>query len=83
MTKLMITEKGQVTLRGDLLKHLGVKPGQKIEVDKLPDGRIAVRAARQKRSVENFIGCLAKKNGPILTLEEMNKVVRQGWAGSK
>ena len=38
--------KGQVTLRKDLLKHLGVNPGDKITVDKLPDGRIEVKAAR-------------------------------------
>jgi hypothetical protein len=25
-------------LRKDLLKHLGVQPGEKIAVDKLPDG---------------------------------------------
>jgi hypothetical protein len=38
MTVLTITAKGQVTLKQDLLKHLGVSPGEKIEADKLPDG---------------------------------------------
>ena len=42
MTVLTITAKGQVTLKQDLLKHLGVSPGEKIEADKLPDGRIVV-----------------------------------------
>jgi AbrB family looped-hinge helix DNA binding protein len=46
MSTLTVTAKGQVTLRKDLLKHLGVQPGDKIAVDKLPDGRIEVRAAR-------------------------------------
>ena len=46
MTTLTVTAKGQVTLRKDLLKHLGVRPGEKITVEKLPDGRIEVRAAR-------------------------------------
>jgi len=45
MTILTITAKGQVTLKQDLLKHLGVSPGEKIEADKLPDGRIVVRMA--------------------------------------
>ena len=32
MNPLTITAKGQVTLRKDLLKHLGVRPGEKIAV---------------------------------------------------
>ena len=44
MTTLTVTAKGQVTLKKDLLKHLGVQPGQRLEVDLLPGGRLAVRA---------------------------------------
>ncbi len=40
MSTLTVNAKGQVTLRKDLLKHLGVRPGDKIAVDKLPAGRI-------------------------------------------
>jgi hypothetical protein len=36
MSTLTITAKGQVTLRKDFLEHLGVRPGEKITVDKLP-----------------------------------------------
>jgi antitoxin PrlF len=32
MNPVTITAKGQVTLRKDLLKHLGVRPGEKIAV---------------------------------------------------
>jgi len=42
MSTLTITAKGQVILCKDLLNHLGVHPGEKIRVDKLPDGRIEV-----------------------------------------
>ena len=38
MTTLTVTAKGQVTLKKDLLKHLGVQPGQRLEVDLLPGG---------------------------------------------
>jgi len=41
-----LTVKWQVTLRKDLLEHLGVHAGEKITVDKLSDSRIEVRAAR-------------------------------------
>jgi hypothetical protein len=33
MATLTVTAKGQVTLRRDLLEHLGVRPGEKITVD--------------------------------------------------
>src|SRR4051794_32691340 len=58
MTTLTITAKGQVTLKQELLNHLGVGPGEKIEADKLPDGRIVVRAAAQDGTISDFIGCL-------------------------
>ena len=83
MTTLTITAKGQVTLRQDLLKHLGVGPGHKIEIDKLPNGTIAARAAAKSGSMADFIGCIAQKNGPILTIEEMNKISTRGWARAK
>ena len=47
MTKLTITAPGQqVTFRKDALQHLGIRPGDKIELDLLPDGRGVIKAAR-------------------------------------
>lgn len=80
MPKLTITAKGQVSLKQDLLKHLGVSPGEKIEADKLPDGRIVVRAAPQNGTIADFIGCLSEPGGQKLTIEEINKIASQGWA---
>ena len=80
-TLLTITAKGQVTFRKDLLQHLGVQPGDKIEVDRLPEGRIQVRAARRKRDISEVFGMLKRKGQPHLTIEEMNEVIAKGWAG--
>ena len=44
-TTLTVTAKGQVTLREEVLRHLGVAPGQKVEMYLLPNGRLEVRAA--------------------------------------
>ena len=83
MTTLTITTKGQVTLKQDLLKHLGVAPGEKIEADKLPDGRIVVRAVVPTGTIADFIGCLSQKGGARLTIDEMNAIVARGWAKAK
>jgi antitoxin PrlF len=82
MTVLTITAKGQVTLKQDLLKHLGVGPGEKVEADKLPDGRIVVRAMTQDGSIADFLGCLARR-GPKFTIDEINEIASQGWAKVK
>lgn len=83
MSTLTITAKGQVTLRKDLLQHLGVRPGEKIAVDKLPDGRIEVKAARPAGKISDVFGLLKKKGGPSLSIEEMNAVAAKGWAGKR
>lgn len=83
MTTLTITTKGQITLKRELLKHLGVGPGEKIEADKLPDGRIVVKAAAPNGTISDFIGCLSQKTGPKLTIDEMNAIVAREWAKAK
>ena len=83
MTTLTVTAKGQVTLKKELLQHLGVKPGQKIEVDTLPGGRLAVQAERKKGSWDDVIGILAGKTDKVATIEEMNEAIARGWAGLK
>ncbi len=83
MTTLTVTTKGQVTLKQDLLNHLGVAPGEKIEADKLPDGRIMVRAAAQDGTIADFIGCLSRRGGRKLTIQEMNEIAAKGWAQAK
>jgi AbrB family looped-hinge helix DNA binding protein len=83
MNTLTVTAKGQVTLRKDLLNHLGINPGEKITVEKLPDGRIEVRAARPTGRISDAFGFLKRKHGPSLSIEEMNTIATRGWAGKR
>jgi len=81
MSTLTVTARGQVTFRKDVLRHLGVKPGEKIELELLPDGQGILRAARPQGTVDGFIGVLAGKSTKVATIEEMNEAVAEGWAG--
>jgi AbrB family looped-hinge helix DNA binding protein len=83
MTKLTVTARGQVTFRKEVLQHLGIEPGQKIELEKLPDGRVALRAERPEGTIENFIGLLAGKTRKVATLDEIEDAAAAGWAGEK
>lgn len=83
MTTLTVTAKGQVTFRKDVLQHLGIRPGEKIELDLLPDGRGLLRAARPAGTIDGFVGLLAGRSTKVATLEEINDATAQGWAGRR
>jgi bifunctional DNA-binding transcriptional regulator/antitoxin component of YhaV-PrlF toxin-antitoxin module len=83
MPRLTITAKGQITLKRELLQHLGVQPGEKLEISKLPDGRVEVKAAHSRGNIERFLGLLAGKTNKIATIEEMNDAAAAGWAGKE
>lgn len=81
MATLTVTAKGQVTFRREVLQHLGIQPGGKIEVDLLPGGQAALKAARPTRTIRDFSGLLAGKTAKVATLEEIEETIAKGWAG--
>jgi AbrB family looped-hinge helix DNA binding protein len=83
MPVLTVTEKGQVTLRKEVLRHLGIRPGDKIEVNMLPEGRIEARAARRTGHISDIFGVLKRAGGPTLTIEEIGRAAADGWAGKR
>jgi bifunctional DNA-binding transcriptional regulator/antitoxin component of YhaV-PrlF toxin-antitoxin module len=83
MTILTVTARGQVTLRKDVLQHLGIKPEEKIELDLLPDGRGILKAARPTGAIDGFIGLLAGRTKKVATIEEINAAIAQGGAHKK
>ncbi|MGO8759097.1 MAG: AbrB/MazE/SpoVT family DNA-binding domain-containing protein [Terracidiphilus sp.] len=82
MATLTVTAKGQITLKQELLRHLNVTPGQKVQVNKLPDGRLVVQPA-QTGSIDDFIGSLEQKGGPRLTIAQIKKITEDAWAGKR
>jgi acylphosphatase len=83
MGTLTVTAKGQVTLRRDLLEHLGVHPGEKITVAKLPDGRIEVKAAAPTGKISDLFNLLKRETGPSLSIEDIDKAIKRGWSGKR
>lgn len=83
MPSLTVTAKGQVTLKRDLLQHLGIKPGEKVDLEKLPGGELRVRAARASGTIDDFLHSLDGKvrlEKP-LSIEDINRIAAAGWAG--
>ena len=79
---LTVTAKGQITLRREVLAHLGVRPGDKLDVDLMADGRIQLRS-RRGTSAEDVFGMLSRPQTPRLSIEEMNEIAASGWAGEQ
>ena len=83
MTTLTVTARGQVTFRKEVLQHLGIRPGDKIELDLLPDGRGTIRAARPAGAIDGFVGLLAGRTKKVASIEEINEAVENAWAGKQ
>lgn len=82
-TKLTITAKGQVTLRKEVLAHLGVEPGDKLEVELLPSGSAQVRAAKATHDISGFIGCLQRRGTKPVSIKRIREIAAEGWAGRR
>lgn len=81
MAILTVTARGQVTLRKEVLQHLGIKPGDKIELDLLPDAKGMLKAAQPGGTIGDFVGLLSGRTKKVATLEEINEASAKAWAG--
>lgn len=83
MTTLTVTARGQVTFRKEVLRHLGIQPGETIELELLPEGRGIIKASRPSGTIDGFLGLLAGRTKKTATIEEINEAAAQGWAGKR
>ena len=81
MAILTVTARGQVTFRKEVLQHLGIRSGDKIELEFLPDGRAELRAARPAGGWQELGGLLKTKgNGKTLSIDALNDAIAEGGA---
>jgi hypothetical protein len=75
MTAMTLTAQGHFTIDGQLLKHLGVKPGDRVRVTKLPDHSLKIEADKNKEDFFGLIGSL--KTDIRLTDAELETAIRK------
>lgn len=80
MLTLTVTAKGQVTLNKEVMRHLRIGPGDKINVQLKPDGEASI-ARQPASSWDDIAGMLHDPDGPSLTLDEIEAAIEDGWAG--
>src|SRR3546814_4923540 len=69
MNAYTLTSKGQITLRKEFMQHIGVHPGERINIDKLPDGSIKRLCCKDCRQSE--VGC---RSAPIRSDEHTSEL---------
>ena len=67
-----MTSKGQVTIPKNIRQALGVKPGDHVAFELLPDQRVVVKPVLATAVFERYIGYLADKAG-----EDPDRIVAQ------
>ena len=81
MLTLNVSKRGVVTLPKEHFEHMGIQPGEEIELTLLPGGQIGFRAAQPRGRIEDLAGCLAgKTNGAVLTIDEINGAIGKAVA---
>jgi bifunctional DNA-binding transcriptional regulator/antitoxin component of YhaV-PrlF toxin-antitoxin module len=79
-----LSRTGQFTVNKALLKHLGVKPGDRVSIELLPDASMRVSAASKKRPLSELRGAFRDLLGVVdtLSLEDMEQAIADGCLAS-
>ena len=81
MTVATLTSKGQTTIPKQVREHLKLNPGDKLDFVIEAGGRVVIRPA--KLDVRELKGLLKRRDGKVLSIEEMNTAIARGAAGKK
>ena len=89
LSKMKITtEDGsdQVRIPEEVLQHLGVQPGEAIDVDFWSNGTCILHLTRKSSRIDSIVGILAdrprKRKKPV-SLKQIKKAIQDGWAGKR
>lgn len=77
-TTLRLSSKSQVTFKQEFLQHLGISAGDEMEVSKLPNGELRIRAKAksvENKSIREFAGRLKNRANVHLSVEDINRAV--------
>ncbi|MDR0782126.1 MAG: hypothetical protein LBF16_15805 [Pseudomonadales bacterium] len=79
-----LSRTGQFTVNETLLNHLGVKPGDRVSVELLPDASLRISATGKKRPLSELRGAFRDLFGVVdsLSLEDMERAIEEGCASS-
>ncbi len=77
MNLMTITAKGQFTLNKQLMEHMKVKPGDKIIIEKLPDGTLQLKSEVSLSKLSDLCGFI--KSDINLSDSDIQEVIAQSY----
>ncbi len=81
MTVATLTSKGQTTIPKQVREYLKLNPGDKLDFVIESEGRVVIRPA--KLDVRELKGLLKRRDGKVLSIEDMNAAIARGAAGKR
>ncbi|MGK6312436.1 AbrB/MazE/SpoVT family DNA-binding domain-containing protein [Neorhizobium sp. DT-125] len=81
MVRLKVTAKGQITLKREVLDHLGVKPGDEVDVNLTPKGEVTIHPIAGKLPIERVFGMFKNTTGRSYSIEDINEAIAASYAG--
>ncbi|PYE45147.1 AbrB family transcriptional regulator [Rhizobium sp. PP-WC-2G-219] len=81
MVRLKVSAEGQITLKKEVLEHLGIGPGDEVDIDLMPSRRASLRVIGKTRPIESLFGMVKNTTGRTYTVEEINEAIAAGYAG--
>lgn len=81
MTIVTVNPQGQIIVDEDVVKQLGVKPGDRVELNVLSGGKADIGAPKKTLTFRDVKGFLeGKTNGRRLTIDEINEAIEEAGA---
>ena len=84
MATLTVTPEGTLTVPREFVQNIGVKPGEQVQLELLPNGSVILKPSEfdappeKTGRIEDLFGCLAGKSTVRLTIEEINEGIGAG-----
>lgn len=81
MPAATLTSKGQLVVPKSIRDRLGLHPGDRLDFVVQEDGNVLIRPATE--DVVRLKGILRRRGRSPVTVEEMNRIIREGRTGRR
>lgn len=77
-----VTPKGEIPLPKHILKVLGVRPGDRLVLEELPNGQVQLRPA-PTGTISDVFDLFRKRGRKPVSIDEMKRSAARGWSGRR
>lgn len=79
MVRLKVTAKGQITLKREVLDHLGIRPGDEVEVNLQSRREATLHPISGKLPIQAVFGMFENTTGKSYSLDDLDEAVAESY----